>query len=130
MTVAAKQVVGTYYARPPQYSYFTGCSDGGFQAFHEVQQFPEDYDGVLAGAPANNRTHSQSASLWLYGLTHTSPEALIPRDKAELITRSVVASCVTQSGGVPGDAFLTDPRACRWDPAEIQCAEDAADTLQ
>ncbi|TDH59451.1 tannase/feruloyl esterase family alpha/beta hydrolase [Dankookia rubra] len=130
MTVAAKQVVATYYAQPPQYSYFTGCSNGGFQAFHEVQQFPEDYDGVLAGAPANNRTHSQSASVWLYDQTHRPPEALIPRDKAELITRSVLAACAGQAGGLPSDPYLTDPRACRWDPAEIQCAEDAGDTGQ
>ncbi len=130
MTVAAKQVVQTFYGRPPQYSYFSGCSDGGFQGFHEVQDFPEDYDGVLAGAPANNRTHNQSSLVWLYSLTHASPEALIPRDKADLITRSVVAACVTESGGLPTDPYLTDPRACRWDPAEIQCAEGAADTSQ
>ncbi len=130
MTVAAKQVVETYYSRAPRYSYFSGCSDGGFQAFHEVQEFPEDYDGVLAGAPANNRTHSNVANTWLYSQTHSSPAALIPRDKAQLITRSVVAACATGSGGLPSDPYLTDPRACAWDPASIQCAEGATDTSQ
>jgi len=51
--VAAKAVVRTYYSQDPQYSYFTGCSGGGGQALSEAQRYPADYDGIIAGAPAN-----------------------------------------------------------------------------
>src|SRR3954462_11370616 len=54
MTIAAKQVVETFYGQAAAYAYFTGCSTGGGQGLHEAQQFPEDYDGILAGAPAEN----------------------------------------------------------------------------
>src|SRR5260370_7083164 len=57
MTRVAKAVIKTYYGRDPQHSYFWGCSNGGRQALMEAQRFPEDYDGILAGAPAQYWTH-------------------------------------------------------------------------
>lgn len=128
MTVAAKEVLQAHYGKASQYSYFSGCSTGGSQALHEAQQFPEDYDGILAGAPANNRTHLHTDILWDFDVTHRTPDSLIPPDKLALMTRAVLAACATQSGGLPDDPYLTDPRLCRWDPGEIQCAEDASDT--
>ena len=129
-TVAAKQVVATFYGQGAAYSYFTGCSTGGGQALHEAQQFPEDYDGILAGAPAENRTHVHTEVVSAYAVTHSTAGSLIPADKARLITASAVAACAGQGGGLPSDPYLTEPRACRWDPAEIQCAEGANDTAQ
>ncbi len=130
MTVAGKEVLQAHYTRAPRYSYFSGCSTGGSQALHEAQRFPEDYDGILAGAPANNRTHLHTDILWDYDVTHRRPDSLIPPEKLRLMTRAVLAACVVPSGGLPEDPYLTDPRTCRWDPAEIQCAEDASDTSQ
>jgi feruloyl esterase len=100
MTVAGKALVEQHYAHPASYSYFTGCSFGGQQAFHEAQQFPSDYDGILAGAPANNRTHLQMAGVWGFQATRLDPATTIEPAKAPLITRSVLDACATQSGGV------------------------------
>ena len=51
VTVAAKQLVQGYFGRPLAKSYFDGCSNGGRQALVEASRYPEDYDGVIAGAP-------------------------------------------------------------------------------
>jgi feruloyl esterase len=121
MTVAAKQIITAFYGQTAQYSYFTGCSTGGGQALHEAEQFPADYDGIVGGAPAENRTHVHTAALWDFYVTHRSPDALIPADTAALVNKAVVGACAVQSGGVASDPFLTDPRRCNWDPASLQC---------
>ena len=59
MTVAAKGIVAAYYGRPAAHSYWNGCSTGGRQAMVEAQRYPNDYDGIIAGAPANYVTHLQ-----------------------------------------------------------------------
>ncbi|WP_343674047.1 DUF6351 family protein [Chitinophaga sp.] len=66
MTVVGKQVVTAYYGKPPHHSYFMGCSTGGQQALMEAQRYPEDYNGIIAGAPANNRTHLHTQLLFNY----------------------------------------------------------------
>jgi feruloyl esterase len=130
MTVAGKEVLQAHYGQGSQFSYFSGCSTGGSQALHEAQQFPEDYDGILAGAPANNRTHLHTDILWDFDVTHRTPDSLIPQDKLALMTKAVLGACAVRSGSLPNDPYLTDPRLCRWDPGELQCADDASDTSQ
>ena len=130
MTVAAKRVVQAFYGNGAAYSYFAGCSTGGGQALHEAQQFPDDYDGILAGAPAGNRTHLHTEIIWPYVVSHRSPDSLIPLDKTQLITNAVLAACATQGGGLSSDRYLTEPRACRWDPEQLLCQEGANDTSQ
>ena len=61
MTVQSKAIVAAFYGRAPRYSYWTGCSSGGSQGLKEAQQFPMDYDGILAGAPGNFMTHLSAA---------------------------------------------------------------------
>lgn len=130
MTVAAKRVVQAFYGSVAAYSYFAGCSTGGGQGLHEAQQFPDDYDGILAGAPAENRTHLHTEIIWPYVVSHRTPDSLIPPDKTQLITNAVLAACATQSGGLPSDRYLTEPRACGWDPEQLLCQEGANDTSQ
>src|SRR5207245_8739373 len=120
MTLAAKQIVSTFYGRGPRYSYFHGCSTGGQQALMEAQRFPDDYDGIIAGAPANNRTHVHTNAVWVYKQFHATPASYFTPDKVDLVTKSVVAACVVKSGGLGSDNFLTDPRFCDWDPGTIE----------
>jgi feruloyl esterase len=63
MTVRAKEIIRAFFGERPRYSYFVGCSTGGGQGVHEALQFPGDYDGIVAGAPAINRTHNAVANV-------------------------------------------------------------------
>jgi feruloyl esterase len=126
MNVLAKKLIAQFYSQDPEYSYYYGCSTGGGQGMHIVEQYPDDYDGVVAGDPAINRTHS--GTFWNFFVTHESPDSIIPEDKATMVTDAVLAACVTKTGGLATDAFLTDPRACYWRPASLACASNATDT--
>jgi feruloyl esterase len=65
MTATAKSIIGTFYGRPPDKSYFNGCSMGGQQALLHAQNHPDDYDGIIAGAPAMTR-HAILGFLWAF----------------------------------------------------------------
>ncbi|HYF18659.1 MAG TPA: tannase/feruloyl esterase family alpha/beta hydrolase [Ramlibacter sp.] len=122
MTTVAKQLVAAYYGRAPAYSYFNGCSTGGQQALMTAQRYPGDYDGILAGAPAHNRTHLHTGILWNFVAQKATPNSTFNSDHARLITAAVARACAARSGGLATDPFLTDPRTCDWDPVELQCA--------
>jgi feruloyl esterase len=77
MTVAGTILVQAFYGQPPNYSYFTGCSTGGHQGLEEAQLFPNDYDGILAGAPGHNRTHLHMTFVNNYKVPHTAPGSVI-----------------------------------------------------
>ena len=135
--VKAKAVVTAFFGQPPRYAYFAGCSTGGHQGFMEAQRHPEDFIGILAGAPGHNRTHIKAGFLWLYMRNHAARDdtvQIIPTSKLPIITRAVLDRCRTNngsvSGGLPTDDFLDDPRDCDFDPASIQCRSgDGPDCL-
>src|SRR5438094_615087 len=70
MAVKAKAIVAAYYGNGPQLSYFNGCSAGGRQALKEAQRFPEDFDGIIAGAPALNTTGRAAFSMYVAQAMH------------------------------------------------------------
>ncbi|HMC59096.1 MAG TPA: tannase/feruloyl esterase family alpha/beta hydrolase, partial [Candidatus Solibacter sp.] len=80
-TEKAKAIIDAFYGHGPQRSYFSSCSNGGRQALMEAQRFPADYDGIIAGAPANFWTHLLSAALWDVQATMLDPASYIPADK-------------------------------------------------
>ncbi len=122
MTTTAKQLIRTYYGQGPRWSYFNGCSTGGQQALMSAQRYPDDYDGILGGDPANNRTHVHTAALWNYQATRKTPQSLfLTTGQTQAMTKACVAACAVKSGGLATDPFLTDPRTCDWDPASMQC---------
>jgi feruloyl esterase len=125
MTVRSKQIIEAFYRERPEYSYFFGCSTGGGQGIHEALQFPGDYDGIIALAPAMNMTHNTAAKVWNYQ-AFNGP-ANITTAQATAITAAIVRQCAGKDGGLSSDNFLTDPRNCHWDPASLQCTGGAAD---
>jgi feruloyl esterase len=123
MTVTSKQIVKTYYDKPQSHSYFVGCSTGGGQGLMEAQRYPEDYNGIIAGAPANNRTHIHSGFVWNVQAANQPPAVQLSPETIAFITKSVVAACAGKDGGAPGDNFLTDPRECKFHPDSLPKCE-------
>ncbi len=121
MTVAAKQITATYYAQKPAYSYFNGCSTGGQQALMESQRFPDDYDGILAGAPAYDRTHLHMAGPAVYEATHFAPDAYLTNPALALAHALVIKQCAGTHGGLPTDDFPIQPAQCHADATALMC---------
>jgi feruloyl esterase len=129
MTRIAKIAVQQFYGAAPLHSYFAGCSDGGREALMEAQRYPLDYDGILAGAPANYWTALLSmAAVDVQALTAT-PDSFIPQSKIPAIGGAVRAACDSLDG--VRDGVVSDPRQCQFDPASIECkpGSDAATCL-
>lgn len=120
MTVFAKELVGRYYGQRPSKSFFAGCSTGGQQALMEAQRYPDDYDAIIAGAPAHNRTHLHVRFAALRQLGN-QPGAALPAASSKLWSDAYLADCVERGGGVPGDTFLTTPLACMTSPRKLLC---------
>jgi hypothetical protein len=119
-TVAnAKIVMGAYYNRPPQHSYFDACSDGGREALMEAQRFPEDFDGILAGAPANFWTHMLAGNVDVARSIYTNPAGYISPVKIPAIHNAVLAACDAQDGAK--DGIISDPEQCHFDPSMLLC---------
>jgi feruloyl esterase len=126
MTDTAKLIVRNAQGRFAEKSYFVGCSAGGHQAMSEVQRFPEDYDGVIAGAPANNRIRQTFGFMWSWTATHADGKPLLTHAKLAQVTRAVVEACDTVDG--LKDGLVDDPRRCTFDPARLVCKPGADDT--
>jgi feruloyl esterase len=125
MTRVAKAVVAAAYRTTSFRSYFEGCSTGGQQALMTAQRYPDDYDGILAGDPGSNRTHSSSYFLWNYQALNAEPGSKLTAAGWTWLTQLVVAGCVGKDGGAPDDMFLTDPRRCAINVATLpHCAAD------
>jgi hypothetical protein len=125
MTAIAKAAIKAFYGNAPRRSYFGGCSNGGRQALMEAQRFPEDYDGILAGAPANFWTHLLTSAVWDAQVTTLDPASYIPSSKVPAIARAVNEACDAHDG--VSDGVVNDPRQCRFDPAAMLCKEGDSD---
>jgi hypothetical protein len=119
MTVYTKAIVSAFYGSVPDHSYFTSCSDGGREALMEAQRFPTDYDGILAGAPANDWTRLLTAAMRNSAVTALDPQGYIPASKIPALSAAVLKACDAQDGLT--DGLIDDPRKCHFDPASIQC---------
>ena len=118
-TVNAKDLTKAFYNKALEHSYFDSCSDGGREALVEVQRFPEDFDGVLAGAPANNWTHLLAGGVDVSRTLYGNPEGYISSVKLPAISAAVRASCDAQDG--VKDGILNDPTKCHFDPSVLLC---------
>lgn len=124
MAVKAKAVIAAFYGSGPRLSYWNGCSTGGRQGLKAAQMFPDDYDGIVAGAPAN-RT---AISLWIADAVLKDPASYIPPSKYPVIHQAALAACDARDG--LKDGLIDDPRSCRFDPSVLACkAGDGPDCL-
>ena len=121
-TDKSKAIITGLTGQGPQRSYFNGCSDGGREALMEAQRYPDDFDGIIAGSPANFWTHLLVAAVWNEQALLDHPASYIPPSLLPVLSKGALAHCVGQDGGVKTDLFLNDPRDCQFDPATVQCA--------
>lgn len=128
MTAQAKALINSFYGRAPQFSIWNGCSTGGRQGITAAVRYPDDFDGVIAGAPAVNWMHLHTGRMAANRAANRSDAAAIPADKYVLVHNAVLAAC-DASDGVK-DGLVENPLSCRFDPEVLQCSgADAANCL-
>jgi len=120
---AAKAIVTAYYGRPPEYSYFLGCSDGGREGMAESQRYPADFNGVVAGAPAHRISAAMERFLWeaRYGNDERG-QPVFSEPSLRHLHETVMAACDGLDGLVDGQ--IDDPRRCHYDPTLAGCVVD------
>ena len=127
MTESSKLVIRNATGRFAERSYFVGCSAGGQQALSEAQRYPGDYDGIVAGDPANNRIRQTFGFLASWIATHSADGTpLLSQAKLGLLTKSVIASCDAIDG--LKDGVIDDPRNCSFEPSTLACKAGADDS--
>jgi pimeloyl-ACP methyl ester carboxylesterase len=129
MAIKAKAVIRAYYDASPTYSYWNGCSTGGRQGLMAAQRFPEEYDGLVIGAPAINWDRFITAEIWPQVVMNKTVGGAIAASKLTAVTKAAVAAC-DQSDGVT-DGIINDPRKCTYDPTALVCTagDDPASCL-
>src|ERR1041385_7309676 len=123
MAVAAKAVIAAFYDRAPARSYWNGCSTGGRQGLMAAQKYPNDFDGIVAGAPANNWAHMHAWDMSVSKPVFKDPAGKIPAASLAMLNRAVIQAC-DQSDGIT-DGIISNPKACTFDPAVLQCRESS-----
>lgn len=116
--VVAKAVVADFYGTPAKRAYFHGCSNGGRDALMLAQRYPEDYDAIVAGAPANSFT-ARLAAFSQMGLDFATPAGRSLITKLKLLNDAAVSKCDALDSVT--DGVIERPNMCRFDPAELQC---------
>jgi feruloyl esterase len=117
MTVAAKSLVKTFYAREPRHSYWSGCSGGGREGLLQAARYPDEFDGIVAGDPADVRRNAWALSLAVR--TFKDPPSRIPPEKYPMIHQAVLAACDAQDG--LKDGLISEPERCHVDFAALEC---------
>ena len=115
MTLKSKAIVAAFYGNGARLSYWNGCSTGGRQGLKEAQRFPADYDGIIAGAPAN-RT---ALAMWIAFAELKDPASYIPAAKYPVVHQAVLDQCDAVDG--LKDGLIQDPTRCKFDPKTIEC---------
>ena len=115
----SKEVIAAFYGESAQHSYFSSCSNGGRQALMEIQRFPQDYDGVIVGAPANDWVRLLTGFVWNEQAL-AQPGAALSQSKLQAVENATLATCDGIDGVV--DGVVTDPRRCSFRPESLTCA--------
>jgi tannase/feruloyl esterase len=119
MTVQGKSIVSAFYGRAPSVSIFNGCSQGGRQAVTEADRFPNDYDGIIAGAPALYNMVIHTARVALNAAAQRTPDSRVPPEKYAMVHDAVLRACDALDG--VKDSVIDDPLQCNFDPSVLEC---------
>lgn len=126
MIIEAKTLIKAFYGQEPRYSYWDGCSGGGREGLLQAARYPDEFDGIIAGDPANVRRNAWA--LWLANQTLKNPADYIPPSKYPMIHRAVLDACDANDG--LKDGLIEDPEGCQVDFKKLECrGEDRADCL-
>jgi hypothetical protein len=115
----AKALIGKYYGLKPRLSYFQGCSDGGREALMEAQRYPQDFNGIIAGAPAYSWTRLMSGFAWDARAVSETPQSMIPKETLAVIQAEALRQCDALDGVT--DGVIENPRACKFNPTVLLC---------
>ena len=126
MTLKAKAVLAAFYGNGPKLSYWNGCSSGGKQGLKEAQQYPDDYDGIIAGAPANNWVALLSSDMMNSVALLKNSASRIPPAKLATLHKASIEACDALDG--LKDGLINDPTRCHFDPAVLLCKESDTET--
>jgi len=121
-TLAAKQLVSNYYGDDPAHSYFRGCSTGGRQALVAAERYPEDFDGIIAGAPFNQQRSVPHMAWVMAANTDADGRPILDQAGMKLLGQAALDACDGQDGRV--DGVIGNPEACEFRPESLQCAAD------
>jgi feruloyl esterase len=124
-TVASKGLIRAFYGKAANHNYFQSCSNGGRQGWLEIQRYPDDFDGLVLGAPWNFQSHSNAGFVW-DAQALSAPGAAIPVSKLNNITAAVLAACDANDG--LADGILTDPATCGFNPDTLLCTGAETDS--
>ena len=122
-TLAAKALIAKFYGQPAKYSYFAGCSDGGREALMEAQRYPEDFNGITAGAPAMNFVTQNTFYHGWNALRNTGADGKPVLTTADLpiLHRAIMEQCDAADG--LKDGIISDPFSCHPNPAAVECKQ-------
>jgi feruloyl esterase len=125
MTVKSKAIISAFYGKNPTLSYWNGCSTGGRQGLMEAQRYPEDFDGIVAGAPANYHSHLHASDMAIAVPVIKDEASQVPAAKLALLNQAVMAAC----DGLDGvkDGLISDPQKCHYDPSALLCSGSNTD---
>jgi feruloyl esterase len=126
MTLKSKSVIQARYGKAPRLSYFNGCSTGGRQGLMEALRYPDDFDAILAGAPANYQIHLHAYDMNVALMEYKDKDHMVPAEKLALLNKAVLGVCDAKDG--VKDSLLNDPRKCDFDPASLTCKSGDAPT--
>lgn len=126
-TLAAKALISSFYGQAPKYSYFAGCSDGGREALMEAERYPQDFNGITAGAPAMNFTTQNTFYHGWNALKNMGADGkpILTGDKLPILHKAILAACDAADG--LKDGIISDPLSCHFDPAVTECKAGVSD---
>jgi hypothetical protein len=123
VALVAKGLAQSFYGIGPRYPYFDGCSQGGHEAVGEIQRYPADFNGVLAGAPASITTELNSVlHEYTFEANYTKPgyagSTILDQPEANIVLAAAIKACAPRTG------IILDNQACqqRFNLNSVECS--------